>query len=313
MRKHWWVNHKMTHAQEIAGGYMWSPKRESDGKRSQYYENMRRARPGDTVVSYAGGAIRAMGTVLDAAIDAAKPEEFGSSGLSWQDQGWLVAVAWNPIKPIRPKDFLQSVAPLLPAKYSPLQAATGDGNQKAYLSEISEELFELLASRAGATGPTFSEVAQIKGTDFREVLEDAEEQKIQSDLTLSDTERAQLAMARRGQGTFRKNLLTVESCCRLTNISNSSLLVASHIKPWRSCLTAQERLDGHNGLLLAPQVDFLFDRGLIGFDQRGDLLMSSVLTSEDFQALGLVRPARHIFNSKQLAYLAYHQQNVFQD
>jgi hypothetical protein len=30
---------------------------------------------------------------------------------------------------------------------------------------------------------------------------------------------------------------------------NHTLLIASHIKPWRLCKSAEERLDGANGLL----------------------------------------------------------------
>ena len=48
----WWVNHKQTHAQEITGRYLWSPKRNQNGNRNQSYDNMREALPGDIVFSY---------------------------------------------------------------------------------------------------------------------------------------------------------------------------------------------------------------------------------------------------------------------
>ena len=312
MARYWWVNHKQTHALEIAGSYMWSPKRESDGKRSQYYENMRIARPGDLVIAYAGGAVRAIGTVIEAAMDAPRPEEFGSVGLHWAARGWLVAVAWQPINPVRPKDMLVAVAALLPKKYSPLQAANGDGNQKAYLSEISPALFELFAHSSGVTPLSTVQATGILTPDYREALDDAEEQRINADLTLSDTEKVQLSKARRGQGIFRKNLLSIEKCCRLTGITNPCLLIASHIRPWRSCETAQERLDGHNGLLLAPQVDYLFDRGLISFDASGNLMISAALAAEDFASLGLEHSTENTFTDKQLSHLAYHREFVFQ-
>ncbi|WP_408734460.1 HNH endonuclease [Paraburkholderia bannensis] len=43
------------------------------------------------------------------------------------------------------------------------------------------------------------------------------------------------------------------------------LLVASHIKPWSRCESAEEGLDAANGLLLVPTLDKLFDRGFIAF------------------------------------------------
>jgi predicted restriction endonuclease len=54
---------------------------------------------------------------------------------------------------------------------------------------------------------------------------------------------------------------------------SDAYLIASHIKPWRSA-NNQERIDGSNGLLLAPHVDLLFDRGLISFTDEGSLLVS---------------------------------------
>ena len=53
MAKYWWVNHNQTFEQERGEGYLWSPKREANGARSQFYENMRIARAGDMVVSFA--------------------------------------------------------------------------------------------------------------------------------------------------------------------------------------------------------------------------------------------------------------------
>ena len=38
----WWVNHKQTARQELTGGYLWSPKTEARGTRSQFYDNMRK-------------------------------------------------------------------------------------------------------------------------------------------------------------------------------------------------------------------------------------------------------------------------------
>jgi len=37
----WWVNQNQTAKQEISGGYMWSPKRNKNGARNAFYENMR--------------------------------------------------------------------------------------------------------------------------------------------------------------------------------------------------------------------------------------------------------------------------------
>ena len=44
---HWWVNQNKTYRQEIAGGFMWSPKRNADGGKNPFYDFMTEVAPGD--------------------------------------------------------------------------------------------------------------------------------------------------------------------------------------------------------------------------------------------------------------------------
>jgi predicted restriction endonuclease len=90
-------------------------------------------------------------------------------------------------------------------------------------------------------------------------------------------------------------------------------LIASHIKPWRSS-TDQERLDGENGLLLTPNVDSLFDRGFISFDDDGTLLVSPVMDEQVLHQLGVsVDQTINVggFAHGQKGYLAYHRREVY--
>ncbi|MBH1674515.1 HNH endonuclease [Stenotrophomonas maltophilia] len=59
------------------------------------------------------------------------------------------------------------------------------------------------------------------------------------------------------QCLFRERLIGIEKGCRLTGIEDLRILRASHIKPWAHS-THSERVDGENGLLLAPHADMLF-------------------------------------------------------
>jgi putative restriction endonuclease len=106
---------------------------------------------------------------------------------------------------------------------------------------------------------------------------------------------------------FSERVTTLEPSCRLTGVTNPTLLVTSHIKPWRACTTAGERLDGHNGLLLTPSVDRLFDRGLITFREDGSLVVSPRLSADDRHRLRLAEcEAPRAFTPGQLAYLRHH-------
>ena len=328
MTQFWWVNHKQTFRQEIENQYLWSPKTSKGGARNRFYDNMRRADPGDLVLSYADQQIRYVGRVAEFAFTAPKPTEFGTTGAYWSNEGWLLPVYWTQLnQPVRPKALLSILAPLLPEKYSPIRPSTGDGNQGVYLAAIPEDVFDVVISgtaydhvllaRGGANSLTFQIV--------KDELDNRVEKNILSDAALESTVKQQVIQARRGQGKFRSNVEALEKSCRLTGITNSSLLIASHIRPWRSCASAAERLDGMNGLMLTPDADLLFDRGFITFGDEGDVEVSPRFNQEDLRRLGLGDLAwrqlgfseasapwkSKAFTKTQREYLTYHRTEVF--
>lgn len=312
--RYWWVNHAQTMRQEIAGGYLWSPVTEANGARSKFYDNMRHASPGDLVLSYAGGQVGRIGIVADFAISAPKPEEFGSIGSYWSSSGWLLPVEWLDTQlAVRPKEFLSGLSPLLPSSYSPIQPTTGNGNQKAYLAEVDQAVVELILAAAHLSVSAVIRIPNLTVGDFANRLDDIVEYGINQDTSLDQTIREQLVRARRGQGIFRKRVLEFEPACRITGIEKPNLLIASHIKPWRACGTAAERLDGANGLMMAPHADFLFDRGLLGFEDDGRAIFSSKLTAADADKLGMrqmQRPPPRPLRDDSRAYLRHHRANV---
>lgn len=95
------------------------------------------------------------------------------------------------------------------------------------------------------------------------------------------TEAERLVVQRVGQNIFRERLMAYwQGRCPLTGITDTSLLRASHIKPWSECDSDAERLDVHNGLLLSALWDAAFDSGLVSFDDAGAPLFSPVLSTE---------------------------------
>jgi putative restriction endonuclease len=128
---------------------------------------------------------------------------------------------------------------------------------------------------------------------------------------LPDTTRDTLVRARIGQGQFREELLELWRGCAVTGIERADLLRASHIKPWRSSNNA-ERLNRHNGLLLLPQYDHLFDRGYITFDERGRLEASPAIVTLPPERLGIEMAARlRRIAAEHLPFLEYHRKAVF--
>lgn len=129
-----------------------------------------------------------------------------------------------------------------------------------------------------------------------------------------ETTKTKLVEVRTKQRLFRERLVSFEKGCRLTGIEDLRFLRASHIKPWASS-QADERIDGQNGLLLAPHADLLFDQGWISFENNGKLLVACNLPTEVEAGLGLAlrRGQRYgAFSQRQQDYLAFHRDVVFE-
>lgn len=130
---------------------------------------------------------------------------------------------------------------------------------------------------------------------------------------LGATEAERIVLQRVGQELFRAALIDYWSgqCC-VTSLSVVSLLRASHIKPWAKCTSDEERLDVFNGLLLAPQVDALFDGGWISFQDKGEMLVSPHLPSDARFQLGVSTDWRlQRLAPGHVEYLTYHRRFVF--
>lgn len=79
------------------------------------------------------------------------------------------------------------------------------------------------------------------------------------------TEKEVIAKIRTAQSDYRNRVLTFwDNRCAVTGVDDTKWLIASHIKPWREA-TNEERVDPRNSLLLTPNFDKLFDRGVISF------------------------------------------------
>jgi len=117
---------------------------------------------------------------------------------------------------------------------------------------------------------------------------------------------------RRGQAIFRKKLLEESKQCAICGINEPSLLIASHIKPWKNS-TNVERLDKFNGILLCPNHDKLFDQGLITFTDHGNIIISSLLTEKSIIKLDLIKNTCIDITNSNKKYLKWHRENCFKD
>jgi hypothetical protein len=121
------------------------------------------------------------------------------------------------------------------------------------------------------------------------------------------TERRGLVTSRVGQGWYRQEILKKwGNKCSITGCSLTEILISSHIKGWSEC-NEDERLDPDNGILLSPDIDSLFDKHLISFQDNGSIMISDKLSKEDLDILGISNLIKLKVDEGMKKYLKHHR------
>jgi len=307
--KFWWVNQNQTFDEEVGGGFMWSPKQNSNGARNQFYDNMKEVKPGDVIFSFCDTKIKAIGRVTSPAETQPQPE-FRKFHEEWSTDGWFVETDFAELdNQIRPKEHIDKIRDLLPSKYSPLQQ-NGNGIQSVYLASVPAEMAAVLIQLIGSEASKKIDYL----VDVENVLErpsDDLDNQIVERTDIGAVEQIRLLRSRRGQGIFKRNVMLYENCCRVTKVSDIRHLRASHIQPW-SLSDDKQKLSGSNGLLLSPHIDHLFDRGWISFGEKEEILVSKKLTPGLPSAWGIDLDHKvGKFTDAQSEFLEFHRVKIF--
>lgn len=98
-------------------------------------------------------------------------------------------------------------------------------------------------------------------------------------------------------------------CCFVEKL-RYPVLIASHIKPFAQC-NEKEQFDVENGLLLSKNIDYLFDKGWISFDDVGRLLCAKNLDINLKKILSEKVLDKKFLSIKRLEYIKYHRKHIF--
>lgn len=124
------------------------------------------------------------------------------------------------------------------------------------------------------------------------------------------TERRGLVTSRVGQGFYRNEILSKwGGTCPVTGCDVKEILISSHIKKWSKC-TDEERLDVENGILLSPDVDSLFDKNLISFNDDGEIICSDKIDNSILIQLGIDPSVKISITDGMKKYLEFHRMNL---
>ena len=162
------------------------------------------------------------------------------------------------------------------------------------------------------------EYSKLLGEEAAEesYYENAIVNKIIEKRTVEKTETQRLTLVRTEQGNYRKAALALwNNKCAVTGVDEPGWLIASHIKPWRES-TNEERVNPLNSLILTPNYDKLFDRGIISFSpDNGKIILPRIHTHEMWRNLERMHiddevHLCHIPNGTE-QFLDYHNKRVF--
>ena len=115
------------------------------------------------------------------------------------------------------------------------------------------------------------------------------------------------------QRLFRGNLFRLwDGTCAVTGVREPKVLKAGHIKPWAKS-NVTEKVDHFNGLLLVPNLDSLFNEGLISFKDDGNVMVSNQLHHEDRRRMCITDNLhlRQVFTEAK-PYLDFHRSVLFE-
>jgi len=159
----------------------------------------------------------------------------------------------------------------------------------------------------------FIDSLKSKSIDFYKLLENSLESEFDKEKNVIEDSES-LSLVRRGQQKYKNNLLKKWSfCCSVTEFNNTSLLIASHIKPF-SKSNPIEKYDTENGLLLIPNLDSLFDKFLISFEDNGNIIISDTLSNDDCKILRILKSMRlRKVTTGMTPYLKWHRSRLIKN
>ncbi len=166
----------------------------------------------------------------------------------------------------------------------------------------SEFVFDVLAI-AEKNPPDRAWVAAEDPTDYAVI----------SEAGLNSIDRAVLCKSRGiAQRLFRGNLLRLwQGSCAVTRVHEPRVLRSSHIRPWADS-NNREKTDHFNGLLLIPNLDSLFNEGLISFRDDGRILMSDDWRRDDQRRMHITSDLRlRNVHRESSPYLEFHRDTIF--
>ncbi len=149
-QSYWWVNQGQSYNSELNGEYIWAPIQTTGGTTPSHWARVSKVRPGDVLIHYSNGAIRAISIATHDAEQRDNPHS--DTHNAWAKQGWAAIVHYYELPAPYPREKFPESLMLLDISDGPFDRR---GQMKqGYLWNFSAEAFQMLTSDSAFPWPT---------------------------------------------------------------------------------------------------------------------------------------------------------------
>ncbi|CAI1882814.1 HNH endonuclease [Serratia fonticola] len=252
-----WVNIGSSYKEVKEQNFLWAPQYGMNKNGQKFsnasWEAVKGVKAGDVIFCNKDREIVYVATATADAEPAPRP--LSRSFDKWEREGTRVDVELTVLEhPIDVSQFSKIFMSSYNESSRPSVFAENGSCTQTYMCEIPEVAAKMIASF----------ISENVSIDFNKETAKVKE--------ATGSTKETIIQARVGHGPYRDKLFKKwGGKCAVTGIALESMLTASHIVSW-SISNDKEKVDPYNGFPLIPNLDRLFDRGMISFDDNGHLL-----------------------------------------
>jgi len=274
----YWVNIGTSFKEVAEFKFLWAPKNTVNQNGQQIIDAGWKAVPnvkkGDILFCNYKGSLIHISVATKDAYESERPEK--RSFDQWKKDGYKIDIDLHTLSyPITNNDFKDEFIPMFNDKCVPKLFAQN--------KSVSQKYMVKLPAAAGVF------LLDLVGDDAVNIQDSivSNSAKSSSQKMPEGYNKEVTAKARVGQGKFRQDVMALwNDTCAVTGLDIKMLLTASHILPWQLS-NPHQKVDKFNGLALSPNIDKLFDKGFISFDDKGKILIKDSLSAETLEAVGV--------------------------
>jgi len=291
---------------ERMGNYIWAPERHFSDIGKYKWENIQRMQKGDVVYSIVNNKIVSVNIITSDSKRRKKPADLDIPAAG---DGWYVNTNYSQLKrPILLNYTHKTEIRNLSVEREIPFNETGDPIE-GHVFEIPYETHKYMMGLVSTYNFSNNfDLPELKQEDV--VLA----HQLEHQLEKYETKEHKILAIRMGilETLLKQRLLRHTKKCAVCDIDYSEFLSAVYCKPWDDASTS-ERLDINNLLLLCPLHRDMFEKGLISFNDKGMIKISSQMKFENFKSLSINMFTSINLTDEQIEYMRWHNLNVFNE